>query len=834
MAWTIEALSTGLAATTFLIGFSSLRLRAERDRALSRSDSVATDLTRAGATERMVTDGEVDAAAEALVQADRRDPVGRWTLIFTATTFVLMVGLGAMSGIRSGQAFQINPLQWSNETYSVTFFLILEIGIVALGFADYRWVGLDLDHRLKSSVVAVAARAIELYKSDNRQEALAITDDVVERAPSWPWVHAFRARIFSDLEDHEKAVLAISRAVRLEPSNPWWRLVRAELYLAEKRFDNALAELNGIDGDAIDASATSTLRGAALYGLGQRDEALFVFNQAVEYNPEDPDRRMKRGQALLNDAEKKHGGSPSALFIDMLLDDGERVAMRTVSAVGQDRLRARDAAAALADFDFVLSQDDSNSNALIWRGMAKYELGDFSSGDADFARAIELGVSQRRVHVVRGRVLARLGLSTRAESEYTLALNIKATASALKARAFLRGSLGREEEALSDFRKAAELDPDDLDAAAHLAERLADAGELEDSDTIFDQIRDRGPNLAHTYWVWITTLLRTGREAEAETVLIKALDATFNDEDRTRMLALAGSVYTELRLFRKALDSFDEADRISPRSPEVSYRRGLCFARRGEVQEAIDALNEAAEHDWYLQFAALATRSSLLRETGAFAKALPDISNAIRLQPENDRIRVSRGCLAMAMGDFDSAIADLNIALELRPNGTPALIHRVQARQKIGDSEGADADLAVLANLLPSGHPLILDARASRHFAAREWTEAANLYRQMLSTGDDPLILFLLGASYVNNSQFDDAEEVFRLLARKDPSVQNRAAAALAISLQGRSEEAISAFSALRQSDAEEEVNWMSALDPDVLPNFDVAMRDWEASELRE
>ncbi|MGK3952479.1 tetratricopeptide repeat protein [Microbacterium sp. I2] len=743
-----------------------------------------------------------------------------------------MVALATVEGATSGLTFSMNPFEWTGGTFAVGFFLVVDAGILALGIADYRWVGDDLDRRLRASVVHVAATAIARHKAGEAAAALSFLEEVTRRTPSWPWAHAFRAHALMGLGRYEEAMDSATRAISLDSDNPWWRILRAEICVAAEWYTEALEELDRSNSVPLSAVAVNPLRGAALYGLGRRAEALEAFDRAIDLSPTDPLRRMERGRALLGFQDGTgHDLSPSEVLIDMLLDDGDRVALQAVTAMGRSRLRARDAESALADFDFVIEKKAGNAEAHLWRAAARYQLGDTEGAEEDFACALDLGVPRRRVHLRRADALRRSGQNLAAASEYSAAIEFESTANAHLARAFIRQRLDDVIGASEDFARVIDLRPDHADAMAHLAETLADLDRTEESEDVFAQAIGLGTSVVHTYWVWISTLLRTGRGAEAEPVLALALASAVDDEDRSRLLALAGSVYAQLRLFRKALDALDEADRMQPDSPEVSYRRGLCLRAMGDIPAAIDAFYVAIDRPWANQFAALASRSALYRSIGRLDESLADISAAIRREPEDVRLRVSRGCLNTERGDLDIALADLDMALQIDPTNVSALGHRLQARNMLGDTDGAAADLDTLSQALGPDDPKVLHARASALFSTEDWEGAAQLYRRILVNDDDAGILFNLGAAYVNNSQFEEAEQVFQVLVRRRESVADRAGLALSVSLQGRSEEAVAMFRRLRNDNSLEIEHWMTTLKPEVLPNYDRVMADWHESD---
>ncbi|TFV81992.1 tetratricopeptide repeat protein [Microbacterium sp. dk485] len=835
MSWIADALATGLAATTFLVAFSSVRLRAERDRAVARSDNLTAELSRATVAGRAVTDEEVVASAEALHEADRTDSIGSATVIITYGVAGFMVLLALVAGLRSGLEFSTNPFAWTENTWAVFFFLAVQVAVVVLGHRDYLWVGEDLTRRIGASALSKASAAIGLSRADEYDEALTLTDQVVARLPSWPWAHAFRAHNLLQLGRDEEARSAIDQAIALDPKNSWWHIARAEVLVRMSLFTEALDDLDSLDQGLRRNVEVLTLRGGALYGLGRREEALAAFDQAIKIDPDNPERRMRRGRALLGDeASHLQSGSPSDALIEILLDDGERIALDVVSRIGRSRLRARDAASAIEDFDVVLRQRPDDAQALVWRGAAKLEAGDAAGADDDFDSARRLGASPRSIHSLRASAFRRRGQLAGAVDEYSKWIAVDPSASAHFGRAMTYMQLSKYQLALNDFDVVVSEEPKHTDALAHRAEALAFLGETATSDAAFERALSVGTGMAHTFHVWIKTLLGRNRPDIAQLVLERALGLDQEAVERSRLLSLAGSVYAANKLYRRALAAFDEAATLLPDDPDVAYRRGICLADMGDKGAAIESLQIAASKPSLLQYAALGTRASLHRSKGALDLALADLNAAIGLAPEAPRLLVSRGCLYMEIGDFDAALADLNSALILQPQGRTALAHRMQVRARLGDLDGAGDDLAQLESLIgPEDEVARIRARAVLAESARDWEQVAKQYRLLIAkVGNDPGHLWHLAAAYVNASNFAEAEEIFKLLLREHgPSLGNEASLAVVLSQQGKSEEAIERFANLRDAHGEEASNWVKrTLHAEVLPHYDVVMSDWEAS----
>ncbi|WAA66021.1 tetratricopeptide repeat protein [Microbacterium oxydans] len=827
----VAALASGLSATVFLIGFSSIRLRSERDRALNRSDAVFADLAKAAHSGSAISDAEVAAAADGLKEAETRDPIGRWTLFTTIGIGLTMAAVAITAGARSGLAFNPNPFAWSAEAASLSFLVVANATIVALGVADYLWVVRDLDRRLKGSPVAKATHAIDRLRQRDWEVAVSLAEELRAQLPSWPWVRAFLAHALASAGKRDRALTEIETARRLEPSNSWWNLAHVELLLEEDQFSDALDLISTVEASVVGQAAVVSLRGAALYGLGQREEAITEFNSAIRLDPRDAEHRYRRGRAIMDVSRHTTLGEPTAALAEIILDDGERVAVRAVMRAGHKRLRARDALRAVEDFTFALAQRE-DADTYLWRGTARYQANQIELAEEDFQQATALGAKADSVHRRRAAGLAASGMVSAAEEELGRAINTRAEPRDYFQRGMIRLQLRDFDGALQDLEHVLLLEPDDLDAAAHRAEALAFLKRSDESQTAFEAAVASGLHLAHTYEVWLQSLLSSDQASAAEAVVERALGEELDDNSRTRILTIAGSIYARLRLFNRALEAFENADTLSPGSPNVAYRRAVCHLDMGEPDVALELLDRAVAEPWSMRFAAYATRSSLHRSQGRFPAAFADIESALSLQPGHARLLVTRGCLSMGVGKMAEALTDLNHALELEPDSKSALSHRLPARIATGDIAGAKEDLERLEALKPSDRRILI-ARDEYWSAVADWPQVVAVRRQLLDLApENSDAAWSLAAAYVNSDQPAEAEALFGILMSKDSEDMRAALShAVAISMQGRAEEAQRRFASISHTHGSAAAHWMtSSLRPDLLPRYDQVMADWASA----
>lgn len=824
------ALATGLSTTAFLLGFGSVRLRAQRDRVLSRSDTLSSSLMGIGADPTVVTDAQVERTAEAFTDAQTIDPVGKWTVGLAWVLSGLMLSLALIAGAKSSFPLSLKPLDWAFETFGVLFFLIAQLAVVATGTFDYRWVKRDLANRLSNSTMELVTKALRAQKDHNVESALTLASQLHDRLPSWPWVLLFRAHILSILRRLDEASVDLNRAVALDPTNPWARVARAEYRLEHSDFAGALTDLEAL-GQALPQDATVLrLLGSALYAAGRREEAVDVFGRIIQLEPGSADVRISRGKALAA-ADHTHSlGSASSELIEMFLDEGDRIAVTTIASRGIESLSRQDLDAAIEDFTVALTQDPANLDALVYRGEAYIQRGDIESGDADFDAALATRTDDAFVYRRRGRAFYRIGELARAEEAYTRSISLKPSARAHFLRGMARQSQERWAEALADFEAAVELDPSDWDALSHKAGALAALRRLDEALEAFRFVENKAPSDVHNYQVWSASMGMMGRYADGLPVVEKGLAL---DPSDVELLLTSASLHTDLRRYGQALSLLQRAEDASAPSWAVAFRRGRLLWMTEDLEGAETELSIAASQASQVQRVAVANRATVRRGLGRYDDALEDYDKAISMAPPEAGLLVARGCLLHVLKRSDEALVDFNQALQVDSTNISALKHRIDTYISKSQFEAAKQDLATLSSIAPDDTSLLRKA-AKIAFEERRWTEAADLYRRILEADpDNQSTLWSLAAAYANGGDYTDAEAIFSQLVRVHPNDLNaQLGLQVSISQQGRSDDAVAGFGTVVASFGEDAVSeWMQTrLFPDMLPEYDRVMADWRSS----
>ena len=211
------------------------------------------------------------------------------------------------------------------------------------------------------------------------------------------------------MTEHEVALAHLNRGVA--------RMEMGDKVLASVDYQEALNHYEGlIDSKDPDALALYR-RGVSLDGLGQTDRALSSFDEAIKRSPKEPRAFFERGVLLAT------------------------------------RKRAYDRA--ISDFNRVLELAPGDVDAMIRRGDAYGQMGDFGHALADLDRAVSLAPDYARAYIFRGLTNSRRKENERAAADFDAALKIDPrNIDGLVNRAALYAGDHREDLAIDDLTTA--------------------------------------------------------------------------------------------------------------------------------------------------------------------------------------------------------------------------------------------------------------------------------------------------------------------------------------------------------------------------------------------
>ena len=152
-----------------------------------------------------------------------------------------------------------------------------------------------------------------------------------------------------------------------------------------------------------------------------------------------------------------------------------------------------------------------------------------------------------------------------------------------------------------------------------------------------------------------------------------------------------GNAWYEKKCYDKAIDDYNEAIHLDPKSAAAYYDRAGAFYDKDNYDRAIADCTEAIRLDPKL-CDAYCYRGAAWHAKGNFDKAIADYGEAIRLDPKSAPAYCDRGMAFCRKNDFDRAIADCTEAIRLDPKLCDAYCYRGAAWHAKGNFDKAIAD----------------------------------------------------------------------------------------------------------------------------------------------
>jgi tetratricopeptide (TPR) repeat protein len=323
------------------------------------------------------------------------------------------------------------------------------------------------------------------------------------------------------------------------------RIVLGDTVMASDDYAEALRHYDS----AIDPGNPEALalyrRGASLDALGQGDRALADYNEVIRADP---------GQAMAYFAR------------GILLATRKRAYLR-----------------AIADFDRVLALQPDNVEALIRRGDAYGQTGEFGRALADLNTAISLAPGIARAYVFRGLVHGRKGEAELALRDYNAALDRDPRdVDALVNRAAIHATRGQLDSALRDLDAALAVKGDSPIALYNRGYVLFSRLQYDAAIADYSAAIDLDPAMGLAYNNRCLTRALAGRDlvralSDCDTAL-KLMPANL-DVRETR-----GFIYLKLGDPAIAIIEYDAALRVDPNRALALYGRGLARLRNGQTR----------------------------------------------------------------------------------------------------------------------------------------------------------------------------------------------------------------------------------------------------------
>ncbi|MEM6329318.1 MAG: tetratricopeptide repeat protein [Planctomycetota bacterium] len=321
------------------------------------------------------------------------------------------------------------------------------------------------------------------------QQQLADLSQAIELQPKNANFYVLRSRAAIAAKDFETGLADLGKAIDLEPTRVEYRLLRATAHQQNDDLDAALGDVAKAEAMAPDNAGVFELKGILLTAQGKTDEALAAFDRAAEISPDSVATYRRRAELFLENGETEQAIGEFTKAIDKAPDN---LALWLTRAQLYSSLQRFEEA--LSDVEAALGRAPGLLRAHLMRTALLSELGRGEEALAMLNRLSSVAPDDPAVLMQISGVYAQMGEAQRAIDSLTRVVELTedlsdepsddessddgvGAPSPLEPALQLRGdtylSIGKHEEAIADFARLYELNPDNSGMLNNYAWTLA-------------------------------------------------------------------------------------------------------------------------------------------------------------------------------------------------------------------------------------------------------------------------------------------------------------------------------------------------------------------------
>ncbi len=323
--------------------------------------------------------------------------------------------------------------------------------------------------------------------------------------------------------------------------------------------------------------------------------------------------------------------------------------------------------AAETSYSKVLSLDPEHPEGLYGFGLTQLHGRKFKEAVEAFEKAISHNIDSKEIFFELGAAYEELGDLNRAVEnleKYAKSGPANPYNTWLKlAQAYVK--LDQTEKAITAYREALKINPDDINCNYHLAKLLVDSNQLEEAEAIFKKLAEKNPNDAITYYGQIMQM------------------------------------YDRVEKFDKAVEAAQKIVDLDPQSQVALYNLAIMYDRLGQLEEAAETLNKclALKNDYTYAWFNLGIIYDKMKK---HSEAVEAFKKYTALAPDDPSGWLNIGLEYMLMKDFEKALPNLQKSVSLKPDNPIAQYNLGITYINLKDNYSAREVLKVLQNLDPN------------------------------------------------------------------------------------------------------------------------------------
>ncbi len=449
-------------------------------------------------------------------------------------------------------------------------------------------------------------------------------------------------------------------------------------------------------------------RGVAYYEIGEYEQAISDYNKAIELDPDNLAAHYNKGNAYLAFGQYSKAITSFDKTIEL---DPKYVKAFLGLGICYSYLGSYENA--ISAYEKAIKLDSDNAIAYLGRGSVYVSLEQFSLAINDFDRSIQLNPQQWDAYNNRGSAYASLGDFDKAISDYNEAikLNPKA-ASAYMNRANTYLSLFEYELALNDYKRAVYLDPNNAMIHFNLGTLYASLTDYDKGIIEFNKTIELNPSLSIAYYnrgvlfTWTGKLKQAAIDFEVILDLPGNTDAELVNKAKSNLIQIyyqIGSLEIADQHYDQAIIYLNRSIEIDPSMKQAYAQRGIAYGMLNFNEEALNDVQKFLELSGNTELKTQEDIKLWLSSTyynmgysyfsqNNYERSIVFFNHALDYGPLSAKTYTARGTAYSKLGKYMKAISDFSKAISVDPYYADAYLSRGIIYAILGYPEQAKGD----------------------------------------------------------------------------------------------------------------------------------------------
>lgn len=339
---------------------------------------------------------------------------------------------------------------------------------------------------------------------------------------------------------------------------------------------------------AGDNAASSVEEGDRQLNLGNYDQAMKFYNEAIKYDSRFIPAYLGKARALAKKKEYELAYEEITKAIGIDPNNPDIYITRGDISDGKGNIGI-----ALDDYDKAVSVAPENVTAYIKRGKANIKMTFRDKALEDFNMALKLAPENGKAYVARGEYYKSGKEYGQAIKDYENALRFEdSKPAAYSAIGDVYLEQGENDKAFEYFNKALELD-------SHYAEAINNRGicyynreEYKQAISEFNKAIELEKSISDYFYNRARAFQEIGENQNAIKDFNEAI--SLNPEEAV-VYAYRGQSYYELGKSNEAVSDFEKSMKLNPGLPEAHNNMGVIYLDKGDLQKATQSFSKAIQ-----------------------------------------------------------------------------------------------------------------------------------------------------------------------------------------------------------------------------------------------